>query len=173
MTAHGRAADHPTRHVGTDTAVDITVKVNGEWVCQRVEARLSLADFLRQLCGATDVHVGCEQGKCGACTVLLDGLAVRGCLTLAAQADGATVETVAGLTQAGRLSALQDAFLARNALQCGFCMPGMLVAAMTLLEAGPCPDRAGIREAISGHFCRCTGYEAIVDAIACAGEGNP
>jgi len=173
MTAHRRAMEHPPTNVGGGVEVDITVKVNGEWVRQRVEARLSLADFLRQCCGATDVHVGCEQGKCGACTVLLDGLAVRGCLTLAAQADGAAVETVVGLTQAGRLTALQDAFLARNALQCGFCTPGMLVAAMTLLETGPCPDRAGIREAISGHYCRCTGYEAIVDAIAAAGEGNP
>jgi len=154
----------------TEFELDVVIKVNGEWRRQRIEARLSLADFLRQTCGATDVHVGCEQGKCGACTVLLEGIPVRGCLTLGAQADGEAVETVAGLTQAGRLTALQDAFLARNALQCGFCTPGMLVVGLTLLESGSCADRAGIREAISGQYCRCTGYEAIVDAIEAAGR---
>jgi carbon-monoxide dehydrogenase small subunit len=150
------------------TDLDVRIKVNGDWVEARVETRLSLADFLRQTCGATDVHVGCEQGKCGACTVQVDGVAMRGCLTLAVQADGREVATVAGLTRAGQLTALQDAFQARNALQCGFCTPGMLMTGLHLLETGTPVDRAAIRTAIAGNYCRCTGYEAIVDAIETA-----
>lgn len=150
------------------TDPDVRIKVNGEWVEARIEARLSLADFLRATCGATDVHVGCEQGKCGACTVQVDGVAMRGCLTLAVQADGREVVTVAGLTRAGRLTALHDAFQARNALQCGFCTPGMLMTGLHLLETDAPLDRAAIRTAIAGNYCRCTGYEAIVDAIEIA-----
>ena len=146
----------------------ITVRVNGEEVEAMVPPRLSLVDFLRQIAGATDAHVGCEQGKCGACTVHLDGRAVRGCLTLAVQADGQEVLTVAGLLRAGRLEPLVTAFVERNALQCGFCTPGFVVSALDHLERGGSTDRAAIREAISGNYCRCTGYEAIVDAIATA-----
>ena len=145
---------------------NIRVKVNGEWIAAQVEPRLSLADFLRQIAGATDVHIGCEQGKCGACTVLVEGQPMRGCLTLAVQADEIEVVTVAGLMRVGRLGELAHAFAERNALQCGFCTPGFLVTALTYIEAGGGPDRHAIREAISGNYCRCTGYEAIVDAIA-------
>jgi len=147
---------------------DIRVQVNGEWVDARVEARLSLGDFLRQIAGATDVHLGCEQGKCGACTVLVDDTPMRGCLTLAVQANGARVETVAGLVRNGRMAPLVRVFAERNALQCGFCTPGFLMSALDHIEAGGSDDRAAIREAISGNYCRCTGYEAIVDAIATA-----
>lgn len=148
--------------------IPIKVKVNGEWVQAAVPARLSLVDFLRHTAGATDAHVGCEQGKCGACTVHLNGLSVRGCLTLAVQADGQEVHSVAGLLRAGRLSSLVDHFVERNALQCGFCTPGFLLAALDHIESGGSSDRADIRQAISGNYCRCTGYEAIVDAIAAA-----
>jgi carbon-monoxide dehydrogenase small subunit len=116
--------------------------------------------------GLTGSHIGCEHGVCGACTVRLDGAIVRGCLVLAAQADGAEVETIEGVTGSGEIADLQRAFVERNALQCGFCTPGILMCASELLTRKPTADRDAIREFISGNYCRCTGYEAIVDAIA-------
>ncbi|SHF55777.1 carbon-monoxide dehydrogenase small subunit [Loktanella atrilutea] len=145
--------------------IDIALTVNGEEVEARVPAGRHLVDFLRLDLGLTGAHASCEHGVCGACTVRVDGQAVRGCLMLAAQADGADVWTIEGLSDNGSVSDLQAAFVARNALQCGFCTPGMLVAAADLLDAGGAPDRATIREHLSGNYCRCTGYEAIVDAI--------
>ena len=156
--------------------VDIALTVNGEPVDGRVPAGQHLIDFLRLELGLTGAHASCEHGVCGACTVRVDGLAVRGCLMLAAQADGAEIWTVEGLSDAAEIADLQEAFVARNALQCGFCTPGMLVAAQELLTRGEVPSRAEIREHLSGNYCRCTGYEAIVDAVesvaqARAGKG--
>jgi carbon-monoxide dehydrogenase small subunit len=145
--------------------VDITVTVNGETVREAVEARKTLVDFLREDLGLTGSHVGCEHGVCGACTVRVDGLVVRGCLALAVQCDGMRVETIEGVSDAGEIADLQDAFHKRNALQCGFCTPGMLLTAQELLKAGDMPSRARIREHLSGNYCRCTGYQAIVDAV--------
>ena len=147
------------------STLDIHLTVNGESVAETVEPRLTLVDFLRETLGLTGSHVGCEHGVCGACTVRLDGEIVRGCLTLAAQCDGATVETIEGVSDAGDIADLQDAFRKRNALQCGFCTPAMLLAAQDLLARGGVPSRDTIREHISGNYCRCTGYQAIVDAI--------
>jgi len=148
---------------------DIRLRVNGEDVCERVEARKTLVDFLRDDLGLTGSHVGCEHGVCGACTVRLDGEVVRGCLILAVQCDGAAVETIEGLSDSGAIADLQDAFRRRNALQCGFCTPGMLIGAQELLrhgaDGGDIPSRDAIREHIAGNYCRCTGYQAIVDAI--------
>jgi carbon-monoxide dehydrogenase small subunit len=149
----------------SDMGVDISLTVNGEPVSERVEARKTLVDFLREDLGLTGSHVGCEHGVCGACTVRVDGQIARGCLMLAAQCDGATVETVEGLSDAGEIADLQAAFIARNALQCGYCTPGMLVAAQELLKRGGVPSRDAIREFLSGNYCRCTGYHAIVDAV--------
>src|ERR1051325_1236072 len=153
----------------TDTAFDISLTVNGERVSERVDARKTLVDFLREDLVLTGSHVGCEHGVCGACTVRVDGVIVRGCLMLAAQCDGARVETVEGLSDAGEIADLQAAFEKRNALQCGFCTPGMLVAAQDLLkrakENKSVPSRDDIREHLSGNYCRCTGYHAIVDAV--------
>jgi carbon-monoxide dehydrogenase small subunit len=145
--------------------LDIGLRVNGEDVRLRVEARKTLVDFLRDDLGLTGSHVGCEHGVCGACTVLLDEEAVRGCLLLAVQCDGAEVETIEGLSDSGLIADLQDAFQRRNALQCGFCTPGMLIGAQELLSRGGVPTRDMIRQHISGNYCRCTGYQAIVDAI--------
>ncbi len=147
---------------------EISVTVNGERVTVRVEPRKSLVDFLREDIGLTGSHVGCEQGVCGACTVRLNGAIVRGCLTLAVQADGAEVWTIEGVSDSGEIAALQQAFLARNALQCGFCTPAMLLTAAALLKENPAPTRPEIREYLSGNFCRCTGYQAIVDAVESA-----
>jgi carbon-monoxide dehydrogenase small subunit len=144
---------------------DISFIVNGERVSERVEARKTLVDFLRDDLGLTGSHVGCEHGVCGACTVRVDGVVVRGCLMLAAQCDGAMVETIEGVSDAGEIADLQQAFEARNALQCGFCTPGMLLTAQELLAQGGVPSRDDIREHISGNYCRCTGYHAIVDAV--------
>jgi len=144
---------------------DIRLRVNGEDVRERVEARKTLVDFLREDLGLTGSHVGCEHGVCGACTVLVDGAVVRGCLTLAVQCDGAEVQTIEGLSDSGAIADLQDAFRQRNALQCGFCTPGMLIGAQALLGSGGVPSREDIREHLSGNYCRCTGYHAIVDAI--------
>jgi len=153
----------------TGTSVDISLTVNGERVTERVEARKTLVDFLRDDLFMTGSHVGCEHGVCGACTVRVDGEIVRGCLMLAAQCDGAKVETIEGLSDAGEIADLQIAFEQRNALQCGFCTPGMLVAAQDLLnrtkENKSVPSRDEIREHLSGNYCRCTGYHAIVDAV--------
>ncbi len=148
-----------------DTALDISLTVNGERVVERVEARKTLVDFLRDDLGLTGSHVGCEHGVCGACTVRVDGAIVRGCLMLAAQCDGAKVETIEGVSDTGELADLQLAFEQRNALQCGYCTPGMLLTAQDLLTNGDVPTREVIREQISGNYCRCTGYHAIVDAI--------
>ena len=144
---------------------DISLRVNDEDVRERVEARKTLVDFLREDLGLTGSHVGCEHGVCGACTVLVDGAVVRGCLTLAVQCDAAEVETIEGLSDSGAIADLQEAFRQRNALQCGFCTPGMLIGSQALLGMGGVPSRDAIREHLSGNYCRCTGYHAIVDAI--------
>ena len=151
-----------------DVSREISVSVNGEPVTVRVEPRKNLVDFLREDVGLTGSHVGCEQGVCGACTVRLNGAIVRGCLTLAVQADGAEVWTIEGVSDGGEIAALQKAFIERNALQCGFCTPAMLLTAAALLTENPAPTRPEIREYLSGNFCRCTGYQAIVDAIETA-----
>ena len=145
--------------------VDVSLTVNGEPVEARVLAGQHMIDFLRQELGLTGAHASCEHGVCGACTIRVDGKAVRGCLMLAAQAEGSEVWTIEGLTDSTAIEDLQQAFVARNALQCGFCTPGMLVAADELLSRGDVPSRAEIREHLSGNYCRCTGYEAIVDAV--------
>ena len=144
----------------------ISLEVNGEAVEQTVPVRLNLVDFLRGELGLTGSHVGCEHGVCGACTVLVDDEPVRGCLMLAVQADGTRVQTIEGLSEGGAISALQDAFMARNALQCGYCTPAMLISAHAYLADGGSADHGQIRQAISGNYCRCTGYQSIVEAIA-------
>jgi len=144
---------------------DIGLRVNGEAVHERIESRKTLVDFLREDLGLTGSHIGCEHGVCGACTVLLDGAVVRGCLVLAAQCDGGEVQTIEGISDSGAIADLQDAFRKRNALQCGFCTPGMLIGAQDLLARGGVPSRDTIRDHLSGNYCRCTGYHAIVDAI--------
>ena len=145
-------------------------EVNGKPVEVEVEPRMNLADCLRHVLRLTGTHVGCEHGVCGACSVVVDGAVVRGCLMLAVQADGATVETIEGATQSGRLKRLQDAFYERAALQCGFCTAGMLLTAAEFLGRNPHPTREEIRAAMSGNYCRCTGYQAIVDAIEAASK---
>jgi len=150
---------------GLSMTSEVRLTVNGVAVSRRVQARTHLIDFLRDDLGLTGSHVGCEHGVCGACTVRVDGQAVRGCLVLAVQLDGAVVETVEGMTETGALAALQEAFHTRNALQCGFCTSGMLIAAHELLEEQAMPSREAIRAHMSGNYCRCTGYQAIVDAI--------
>lgn len=157
----------PLRHA------TIELIVNGEPVHAQVPVRLNLVDFLRGQLGLTGTHAGCEHGVCGACTVVVDGAPVRGCLMLAVQADGCAVETVEGASDSGRLTRLQEHFHARNALQCGFCTPGMLLTAAALLERDPAPDRGTVRAAISGNLCRCTGYQAIVDAVMDAAADLP
>jgi carbon-monoxide dehydrogenase small subunit len=149
--------------------IDISLTVNGEPVDEQVEARTTLVDFLREDLVLTGSHVGCEHGVCGACTVRVNGAIVRGCLMLAAQCDGAVVETIEGLSDSGEVADLQAAFEQRNALQCGFCTPGMIATAQELLtrakDLNMIPTRDEIREHISGNYCRCTGYHAIVDAV--------
>jgi aerobic carbon-monoxide dehydrogenase small subunit len=145
--------------------VEISARVNGEEVRARVPVRQSLVDFLRYGLELTGSHVGCEHGVCGACTVRVEGDIVRGCLMLAAQVDGLSVETIEGVSASGEIADLQDAFHRRNALQCGFCTPAMLLTAAALLDENPAPTRAEIRTYLSGNYCRCTGYQAIVDAI--------
>jgi carbon-monoxide dehydrogenase small subunit len=153
----------------SEYALDVSLTVNGEAVRERVEPRKSLVDFLREDLGLTGSHIGCEHGVCGACTVRVNGDIVRGCLMLAVQCDGAKVETIEGLSDSGEVADLQAAFEQRNALQCGYCTPGMLTAAQELLlqakKRGSVPSREEIREHISGNYCRCTGYQAIVDAV--------
>ena len=143
----------------------ITLTVNGELLTRVVPVRQHLVDFLRLELGLTGSHLGCEHGICGACSVRVDGAVVRGCLMLAAQAHGADVVTIEGLTESGEIADLQRAFVERNALQCGYCTPGMLITAAELLAAGRAMARAGIRDFMSGNYCRCTGYQAIIDAI--------
>jgi len=144
---------------------EISLTVNGEAITANVLPRTHLVDFLREELGLTGAHLGCEHGVCGACTVRLDGEIVRGCLVLAVQADGGNVETIEGISDTGEIADLQQAFIDRNALQCGFCTPGMLIAAQDLLRHGGVPSREEIREHLSGNYCRCTGYHAIVDAV--------
>jgi len=152
--------------------VDIRLSVNGERVAERVDARTTLVDFLREALSLTGSHVGCEHGVCGACTVRVNGQIVRGCLMLAAQCDGAKIETIEGLSDAGEVADLQAAFEQRNALQCGFCTPGMLLTAQELLKRGGVPSRDEIRDHISGNYCRCTGYHAIVDAVEAVAQAR-
>jgi aerobic-type carbon monoxide dehydrogenase small subunit (CoxS/CutS family) len=146
-------------------ALDITLTVNGTQVSRRVQPRQHLVDFLREELGLTGSHLGCEHGVCGACTLRVDGEIVRGCLMLAVQANGSRVDTIEGLTDSKELARIQKAFHERNALQCGFCTPGMLMAAQDLIRQNRKASRDEIRAHISGNYCRCTGYQSIVDAI--------
>ena len=145
--------------------MDIETTVNGALVRRRVDARQHLADFVREELQFTGTHLGCEHGVCGACSVLVDGTVVRGCLMLAVQADGKRIDTIEGLSDSGAISDLQAAFAERNAAQCGFCTPGMLLTAHEMLRKGGIETREDIRAFIAGNLCRCTGYEPIVDAI--------
>lgn len=147
---------------------DITVTVNGTTYEGSVEPRRLLCDFLRHDCVLTGTHVGCEHGVCGACTVLLNGEAVRSCLTFAIQCDGAEIVTVEGLARDGTLHPIQEAFWENHGMQCGFCTPGFLIAARALLEENPDPSPTEIREALSGNICRCTGYQSIVQSVQAA-----
>ena len=148
-----------------EETLTITLNVNGQPVTKAVPVRQHLVDFLRVELGLTGSHLGCEHGICGACSVRVDGAVVRGCLMLAVQADGAEVVTIEGLSDSGEIADLQEIFVTRNALQCGYCTPGFLITAAELLGRGEMATRAEIRQFISGNFCRCTGYHAIVDAI--------
>ena len=143
----------------------VSMTVNGTLVNAEIEPRRHLVDFLREDLHLKGPHLGCEQGACGACTVKVNGQIIRGCLFLAVQANGAVVETVEGLTKSGALADLQESFMRRNAMQCGFCSSGMLLAAAELIEKQPKATREQVREWISGNYCRCTGYHSIVDAI--------
>ncbi|MFI7189656.1 (2Fe-2S)-binding protein [Nocardia nova] len=155
------------------TEVDIEVRINGFRRRDSVAPRLTLADYLRDRCGLTGTHLGCEHGVCGACTVLLDGAAVRSCLIFAVQADGAEITTVEGIAGPdGKLSAVQEAFRAEHGLQCGFCTPGFIVSATAFLRENPDPTDTEIREAISGNLCRCTGYQGIVRAVRAAADAR-
>jgi aerobic carbon-monoxide dehydrogenase small subunit len=149
----------------SEPTMTVSLRVNGEQTEVRVPPRRSLVDCLRHDLGLTGSHVGCEHGVCGACTVRLDGRIVRGCLLFAVQAEGAEVETIEGLESDPDMHALQEAFMRHNALQCGFCTPGMLLTALELIQSGRLCDREGIRIHISGNYCRCTGYQSIVTAI--------
>jgi aerobic carbon-monoxide dehydrogenase small subunit len=153
-------------------AVFLSLSVNGERVETDVLPRLNLADFLREHLKLTGTHVGCEHGVCGACTVRVNGDIVRSCLMLAVQAQNSSVETIEGLSDGDEIADLQRAFRERNALQCGFCTPGMLIAAQDLLNRSADPSREQIREHLSGNYCRCTGYQAIVDAVEATARGR-
>jgi carbon-monoxide dehydrogenase small subunit len=155
----------------SEAVYSIAVEVNGTKRTGQVSARMSLVDWLREHLHLTGTHIGCEHGICGACSVMLDGEPVRSCLMYAVQADGHRIVTVEGLARPdGRLSILQDSFCEAHGLQCGYCTPGMLIAAQALLDANPRPTEEQIRHAIGGNLCRCTGYQQIVDAIALAAE---
>lgn len=147
-----------------DEMLAIALVFNGETIAAQVGARTHLGDFIRESLGKTGTHIGCEHGVCGACNVLVDGRSVRSCLMLAVQADGCHIDTVEGLTASGAIADLQQEFVERNALQCGYCTPGILATAVEMLR-GPALSRAEIRDGLSGNYCRCTGYQAIVDAI--------
>ena len=151
--------------LSANTRHRVTVTLNGRHAEGDAEPRLLLSDFLRHQLGATGVHVGCEHGICGACTVRLDGELSRACLMFAVQADGSAIETVEGLSDGESLSELQAAFRRHHALQCGYCTPGILMSFTDLLEREPTPDEARVREVLGGHLCRCTGYAPIVDAV--------
>jgi len=153
--------------------IALTVTVNGERLSRTVEARRTLADFLRDNLSLTGTHLGCEHGVCGACTVLVDGDAVRSCLMFAAQADGADVTTIEGLSERnGELTPIQAAFQAEHALQCGFCTPGFVVSVHAFLAENPHPSDEEIRDALSGNLCRCTGYQGIIAAVKRAAENG-
>lgn len=149
----------------TEETTEISLTVNGEQVTHTVPVRRHLVDFLRLDLNLTGSHLACEHGVCGACTVRVDGVVARGCLMLAVQANGADVVTIEGLSASGEVADLQMAFETRNAAQCGFCTPGMVLTSAELLAAGGVPDRDVIRDHLSGNLCRCTGYQAIVDAV--------
>ena len=150
----------------TNTAtMAVSLRVNGDPISATVTPRTHLADFLREHLQLTGTHIGCEHGVCGACTVQMDGAIVRSCLVLAVQADGAEIRTIEGVSDSGEIADLQMAFRERNALQCGFCTPGMLLTAQELLAHDIAPSRETIREHMSGNYCRCTGYQAIIDAV--------
>ena len=151
--------------IDTDELVAVGVAVNGRTYREHVQPRLLLSDFLRHTLGLTGTHVGCEHGVCGACTIRVDGIAVRSCLVFAVQADGTEITTVEGLAGTGELTDLQRAFRAHHALQCGFCTPGMLLAAEDLLARGHAIERIDVERLLAGQVCRCTGYEPIIDAI--------
>lgn len=152
--------------------MDIELTVNGEHVQEHVLVRTNLVDFLRDQLGLTGSHVGCEQGVCGACTIEVDGAMVRGCLMLAAQANGSSVVTIEGFANHPTGAKLQSAFAEHNALQCGYCTPGMLASSIEYIDRGGSSDRASIRQHLSGNYCRCTGYQAIVDAVASVIENS-
>ena len=164
------AASGETRRLPEDSATKQTITVNGRTLKRRVEPRLLLTDFIRHDVGLTGTHVGCENGVCGACTVLLDGLATRACCTLAVQADGRRIETVESLGRANNLNPLQRGFWEMHGLQCGYCTPGMLMLMTELLRENPQPDRDAIRQRLNDNICRCTGYEDIVNSVERAVE---
>lgn len=148
----------------------VSVTINGHEYTSACEPRLTLADFIRHECGLTGTHLGCEQGVCGACTVIVDGRTTRSCLMLAVQADGSTITTVEDLADGAELNPLQEAFWNNHGLQCGFCTPGMLMSATELLERNPTPTAEEVRECMSGNLCRCTGYDSIVKSVLEAAE---
>jgi aerobic-type carbon monoxide dehydrogenase small subunit (CoxS/CutS family) len=154
------------------TSRAVAVEINGEQVELEVPARRLLVHFLRDDLSLTGTHVGCDTGNCGACTVLLNGEAVKSCMLLAVQVDGARITTVEGLAPDGELTALQRSFNEHHALQCGYCTPGMLMSATALLERNPRPSEDDVRLALQGNICRCTGYVNIVEAVVAAGEGK-
>jgi carbon-monoxide dehydrogenase small subunit len=153
---------------------DVSITINGQLVTAHVEPRLTLLDFVRDVAGLKGTHAGCEHGVCGACTILVDGAAVRSCLMLAVQADGMAMITIEGVGgsngRSGELNIIQDAFCETHGLQCGYCTPGMVLAAEALLAKNPSPSEDDVREAISGNICRCTGYVQIVEAIMLAAD---
>jgi carbon-monoxide dehydrogenase small subunit len=151
-------------------SLPVAITINGTVAAHDVEPRLLLVHFIREVVGLTGTHVGCDTSQCGACTVLLDGLAVKSCTVLAVQADGADILTIEGLAQDGVLHPIQQGFREKHGLQCGFCTPGMIMAACQLLQRHPRPTRAQIRHQLDGNLCRCTGYHQIVDAIAWAAD---
>ena len=153
-----------------DLATDsvINVNVNGRQYQRRVESRMLLVDFLRDELGLTGTHIGCDTGHCGACTIMLNGVTVKSCMMLAAQANNSNVRTIEGLSEEGKLNPVQDAFLEQHALQCGYCTPGMILSSIFLLQRNPNPTEEEIRRAIDGNLCRCTGYLHIVKAVKAA-----
>ena len=158
--------------VDVDEVATVTIELNGQKATGHAKARTLLSDFLRQSLGATGTHVGCEHGVCGCCTVLIDGVAARSCLTLAVQVDGQSIETVEGLAKDQRvLNHLQAAFTKNHALQCGYCTPGILMSFTHFLRHNSDPDETAVRDVLSGHICRCTGYAAIVAAVLDAAAG--
>ena len=152
--------------------MEITLKVNGKSFPANIEPRLLLVHFLRDISGLTGTHIGCETSICGACTVLLDGAAVKSCTLLAVQAQGAEITTIEGIAAKGKLHPVQNGFWECHGLQCGFCTPGMIMASCALLESNPNPTEAEIREGLEGNLCRCTGYQHIVDAVSYAARGE-